>query len=126
METRIYFILGDLTACVISGAIGGWLAHAAVPGDLSTFFGMFIGMFLGMIAGMLVGFLLTPLFGAMEIMLPAALAGMVGGMIVGMRSAMAGVSPDNAAFNGALAGCAVLVFTYFLQARLHGEVKLDE
>jgi hypothetical protein len=126
MEKRLYFILGDLLACALAGAAGGWLAHVAVPGDLSSFFGMFIGMFLGMVAGMLAGFLLIPLFGAMEIMLPAALAGMVGGMVVAMQQAMAGVGPQEATLNGALTGAACLVFTYILQARLGGEVSLDE
>ncbi|MBL6932217.1 MAG: hypothetical protein ISR45_04655 [Rhodospirillales bacterium] len=126
METRVYFILGDLAACVLAGAAGGWLAHAGVPGDMSSFFAMFIGMFLGMVSGMICGFLLAPFFGAMEVMLPATLAGMIGGMVVAMQNAMAGVSPDDATWMGGAAGVACLAVTYFLQARLHGEVALDE
>lgn len=47
MEHRIYFMIGDVLACVSAGAIGGWLAHSAVAGDLSMLFAMFIGMFSG-------------------------------------------------------------------------------
>lgn len=123
MERRLYFIIGDLVACAVSGAVGGWLAHAAVPGDLSTFFAMFIGMFLGMTAGMLASFLFGPLFGAMEIMLPASLAGMMAGMVVGMGHMFGVTGPDVAAWYGALTGVLCLGFTYFLQARLAGEVS---
>ncbi len=125
LERRIYFVVGDLLACIFAGAAGGWLAHGAVPGDLSSLFGMFIGMFLGMIGGMITGLVLSPFFGAMEIMLPAAQAGMVGGMIVAMQHTMGGIDPEDAVRSGAAAGVACLAFTYFLQTRLYGEASPD-
>ena len=123
MERRLYFIFGDILTCTVSGAVGGWLAHTGVPGDLSMFFAMFIGMFLGMLAGMLIGFCLAPLFGAMEIMLPASLAGMVAGMMIGMGQMMLHPSPEDASIGGALTGLACLLLTYLLQARLRGEAS---
>ncbi len=126
METRVYFILGDLAACVLAGAAGGWLAHAGVPGDMSSFFAMFIGMFLGMVSGMICGFLLAPFFGAMEVMLPATLAGMIGGMVVAMQNAMGGVSPEDPPWTGRAAGGACLAATYFLQAPTPGGGALGE
>jgi|GEM_PF-254205 len=123
MEHRIYFIIGDVLACVLAGALGGWLAHSAVAGDLSMLFAMFIGMFLGMVGGMLVGFIMGPFFGAMEIMLPTGFAGMGAGMVVGMQHTMGVIDPTQAAINGAGVGFACLVIIYLLQAHLHGEVQ---
>ncbi len=131
---RAYFIIGDLLACTLTGAAAAWLVQAVVPADWFVALGMLAGMALGMLAGAIGGFLFTPLFGAMEVMLPAALSAMVAGMGAGMAQTMAqttargsdGIGWSDATLGGALAGLACLTFTYFLQARLRGEVKTRE
>ncbi len=123
MERRVYFILGDLLACIVAGAAGGWLAQLTVPGDWFVPIGMGTGMALGMLAGMIGGFLLTPFFGSIEVMLPAVLSGMVAGMGIGMRQTMAGIGPGDATLGGVMAGLLCLVFTYLVQAKLHGKTQ---
>lgn len=122
MERRVYFITGDLLACIVAGTAAGWLTQLAVPGDWHVLVGMMIGMALGMAVGMLTGILFSPFFGAFEVMLPASLSGMMAGMIVGMAYTMGENSPADAALSGAQLGLVCLGFTYFLQAKLQGEV----
>ncbi len=122
MEQRAYFIAGDLTACAATGALAGWLAWLAVPAGWAVLLGMVLGMLAGIIAGMIGGVLFSPLFGGFEIMLPASLAGMMAGMILGMAEAVSGIGALQAAAGGAAVGLACLAYTYFLQARHHGEV----
>jgi len=128
MVWRVYFIIGDLLACTLTGAVAAWLAQAVVPADWFMALGMLIGMMLGMLAGVIGGFLFTPLFGAMEVMLPTSLSGMVAGMGAGMAQTMSidGIIWSEALLGGALAGLVCLAYTYLLQAKLHGEVKRRE
>ncbi len=121
MERRIYFVIGDLTACALAGAATGWLGQFLIPADWFVPLGMLIGTAIGMFIGMLSGLLLSPLFGAFEVMLPAALGGMLAGMTVAMLHAVIHLSPADSALTGAVAGLAGLAFTYVLQNRLHGE-----
>ncbi len=127
---RVYFIIGDLLACTLTGAAAAWLVQAAVPADWFVGIGMLAGMGLGMLVGVIGGFLFTPLFGALEVMLPTSLSAMVAGMGAGMAQTMArsidGISRSEAALGGALAGLARLVFTTLLQVRLRGEAKTRE
>lgn len=123
MENRAYFIFGDLLACTVTGAAAGWIAHAVVPGDWFALVGMALGMLSGMLVGVIGGIFFTPLFGAMEISLPAVLTGILAGSVMGMLTGMAEIGPATALWGGALVGLLCLAFTYFLQARLHGEVK---
>ncbi len=123
MERRVYFLIGDLLACIVAGAAAGWLARLAVSGDWLVVLGMATGAALGMLAGMVAGLLFAPFFGSIELLLPATLSGMLAGMGVGILHAWAAIGPADAAWTGALVGIACLVFTYLLQARLHGEVQ---
>ncbi|NQU58494.1 MAG: hypothetical protein HQ513_14770 [Rhodospirillales bacterium] len=123
MEHRVYFIFGDVLACVVAGAAAGWLVQYVVPGDWFPLVGMMVGMVIGMAVGMLSGFFFSPFFGAFEVMLPASLSGMLAGMVVGMTYSMGENSPADAAISGAGLGLVCLAFTYFLQAKLHGEVS---
>ena len=123
MERRIYFIVGDVLACLVAGAGAGWLVQYVVPGHWYPLIGMVIGMALGMFVGMFAGFLLGPFFGAFEVMLPASLSGMLAGMIVGMAYTMGENSPLDAAVSGAQMGLVCLAFTYFLQFKMRGEAS---
>lgn len=131
---RVYFIMGDLLACTLTGAAAAWATQAVVPADWFVALGMLAGMVLGTLAGMIGGFVFAPLFGGMEVMLPVSLSSMVAGMGAGMAQTMPGAMARNiggigwpeAVLGGALAGLACLAFTYLLQARVRGEVNIRE
>lgn len=123
MERRLYFIVGDLLACTLTGAAAGWFAVTVIPADWVMLAGMLAGMVMGMATGLVGGILFSPFFGAMEVMLPASLSGMVAGLAVGMAHTFIGVNAVAALGAGALAGFGCLAFTYFLQARLQGPVQ---
>ena len=123
MERRPYFIFGDLLACVSVGAAAAWLVWLVVPGGWFAPVGMAIGMVAGLLVGTVGGFLFTPFFGSMEISMPTVLTGMVAGMAGGMLPALTAAGAGTALWVGAAAGLLCLAYTYFLQARLHGEVE---
>lgn len=123
MERRIYFIFGDLAACLTAGVLSGWLAHLVLPGDWHFIALTLAGMTIGMTIGVFIAFLFTPFFGALEIMLPTSLAGGLAGMAVGMAKAMTSPGASDAALIGASMGLASLAYVYLLQIRLHGEVR---
>ncbi len=125
---RVYFVIGDLLACTLTGAAAAWLAHAMVSADWFVALGMLAGMALGMLAGVIGGILFTPLFGAMEVMLPASLSAMVAGVGAGMAQTMSidGITSSETLLGGAVAGLVCLAYTYLLQAEMHGEVNLRE
>ena len=131
---RVYFIMGDLLACILTGAATAWMTQAVIPADWFMVLGMLAGMVLGALAGTIGGFVFAPLFGGMEVMLPVALSAMVAGMGAGMAQTMPGamdrsidgISWSEGMLGGALAGLACLAFTYLLQARVRGEVNIRE
>jgi hypothetical protein len=125
---RVYFVIGDILACTLTGAAAAWLAHTTVSADWFMAVGILVGMGLGMLAGVIGGLLFTPLFGAMEVMLPASLSSIVAGVGAGMAQTIStgGILLSEALLGGALAGLVCLAYTYLLQAKLHGEVKHRE
>jgi hypothetical protein len=118
----MYFLAGDLLACMTAGAAGGWLTLTLIPGDWFAPAAMGAGMIVGMCAGLIGAALFTPFFGAFEIMLPSSLSGMVAGMVVAMLGTMAGLGGVAAIWVGGLVGILCLMMTYLVQARLGGEV----
>ena len=89
METRPYFIFGDVLANSLSGIVVG-AARAALFGPRwNMILAMFVGMALGMVISLPIALPLGALFGAMEVMVPVMTTGMVAGMVVSMASAMA-------------------------------------
>ena len=112
METRPYFVLGDVLANSVVGALVG-LASAAVFGPgWNMIIAMLAGMALGMVISLpaLLGFVV--LFGAMEVMVPAMTTGMVAGMVVSMSATMGDLTLAQAALLGAKSGLGVLVAIY--------------
>jgi hypothetical protein len=110
MEHRPYFLLGDLAASTVTGAVAALATTAVVSPDGNMLLGMLVGMVLGMFLALVLGFtVFFPLFGAMEVMLPSMLTGMVAGMAAGM---MPPESLTGAAAAGASIGLVVLVLTY--------------
>lgn len=127
---RIYFIVGDLAACTVTGAGAALAVQSVIPGDWPVALGMVAGMGLGLLAGVIGALVFTPLFGALEVMLPASLSAMVAGTASGMAQTVArgsgGIGWSEAALGGALAGLACFAFTALLQAMKRGEVEIRE
>jgi hypothetical protein len=117
METRPYFVLGDVFTNVVIGAAAAVLASKLVPPSWSVLFAMPAAMFLGMLVSIPIALAASPLFGAFEIMLPGMLSGMMGGMIGRMPAAMApSPGPARAAAWGAGVGVATVLWVYALTA----------
>ncbi len=109
VETRLYFVLGDLLLNAVAGAAAALAAHALVPFSWHAFVAMPLGMVAGAVVASALAILFMPLLGAFEVMLPAMLTGMVAGM------AAPGV--DRPALAGASIGLAVVAWVYLLTAR---------
>jgi hypothetical protein len=124
MEHRIYFIIGDVLACVSAGAIGGWLAHSAVAGDLSMLFALFIGMFLGMVGGMLIDFLLVPFSAPWKSCCQPGLLEWWRGWLSACNTPWEPLIRLRRPQKRCRGGPCLSGYHLFLQARLHGEVQL--
>ncbi len=112
METRPYFVLGDVLANSVVGALVG-LASAAVFGPgWNMIIAMLAGMALGMVISVPALLGVVVLFGAMEVMVPAMTTGMVAGMVVSMSATMGPLSFASAAVLGVKSGLGVLVAIY--------------
>ena len=120
MDHRLYFILGDLFANLLTGAAVGLLCWLIVD----TGWNMWIAMFLMMTMGMLVAIVLwvpfSILFGAMEVMVPLMLTGMVAGMVVGMSLTVQQLTAMRCLADGALYGLISLVAIWILNSVLRG------
>ncbi len=84
MDSRLYFVLGDLAANLLVGALAGWLSAVVIGTGWNMFLAMFLAMGLGMLVGLVLFFPLGMAFGAMEVMLPTMFSGMLAGMVVGV------------------------------------------
>ena len=112
METRPYFVLGDVLANLSVGALVGLASAAAFDPDWNMILAMLAGMAMGMALSLpaLLGF--VALFGAMEVMVPAMTTGMVAGMVVSMSATMGDLALGPAAVLGAKCGLGVLIAIY--------------
>ena len=119
METRPYFVVGDLIVNTSVGALVG-LACASFFGPAwNMWLSMFIGMALSMTMALVLSLVIfAVLFGAMEVLVPAMLTGMFAGMVVGMAAPMTEVGLWDGARWGALLGVVCLVVTYAANAVL--------
>lgn len=121
METRPYFLTGDLLANAGVGALAAsvvtWLGLPHWPMLAAMPVGMLLGMIVGLVAALAV---LSLLFGAMEIFVTCMLSGMLAGM-VGAMGAPANLSP---ALAGAGVGVATLICIYAANALLSGPQRL--
>ena len=84
MDSRLYFVLGDLAANILCGAIIGAVCYLIFDPDWNMLAAMFFAMGVGMVVSMLLWFPTSIVLGAMEAMLPMMLTGMYSGMVVGM------------------------------------------
>ena len=123
METRPYFVFGDLVSNVLAGIVTALSLSLMFGPGWNMWVAMIIGMVLGMLITLPIAFLFGALFGAMEIMLPVMTTGMVAGMVVSMSGAMADVGMMAAIEYGALSGLGVMVVTYLLNAIVKPRAK---
>jgi len=112
LETRPYFVLGDVLANSVVGALVGVASAALFGPGWNMIIAMLVGMALGMVISLpaLLGFVVF--FGAMEVMVPAMTTGMVAGMVVSMSATMGPLSFASAAVLGVKSGLGVLVAIY--------------
>lgn len=112
METRPYFVFGDVIANLTVGALVGLACAAAFDPGWNMIIAMLVGMAIGMALSVpaLLGF--VALFGAMEVMVPAMTTGMVAGMVVSMSATMGEFAYGSAAVLGAQCGLGVLIAIY--------------
>jgi hypothetical protein len=116
METRLYFVAGDLANNALVGALVGLLMSLLIGPGWPMILAMAVGMVLGMIISLPFAFGLSALFGAMETMLPVMTTGMVSGMVVSMSASTANLGIGGGAEMGALSGLGVFAVTYLFNA----------
>ena len=116
LETRPYFVFGDLLANASVGAAVGLICAACFGPAWNMVLAMFAGMALGMALSLPPALGFGALFGAMEVMVPVMTTGMVAGMVVSMAGAMGEVSLARGAQLGLTSGVGVMVATYAANA----------
>jgi hypothetical protein len=116
METRPYFVIGDLIMNTLAGAVAGGLMALIFGADWNMFVAMIVGMALGMVIALPLSLLGSALFGAMEVMLPVMTSGMLAGMVVSMGATMNTLSFLDGTRLGSLCGIAVMIVTYIVNA----------
>lgn len=120
MDSRLYFVLGDLFSNVLTGAVVGWLCAMAVAVGWNMFLAMLLTMAIGMAVGLLMSLPLGALFGAMEVMVPTMFGGMVSGMVVGMWAAMEPLGSAQSLVIGAGCGLGSILFVWTLNTLVRG------
>ena len=122
METRPYFVIGDLLANILVATAAVALSAWLIGGALGMWPGMLVGMLLGMVVAFFISLpLLSPILGVMEVMSPCMLSGMLGGMWGGMWP----LAGDAILRWGAGTGLIVIVIIYAINAVTSGAQKLE-
>jgi hypothetical protein len=122
MDSRLYFVLGDLASNILVGLVVGWLCCLIVDVGWHMFLTMVLAMFIGMVTGTVLWFPLGRFFGAMEVMLPTMFSGMLSGMVVGMWATMMPLGDFEAAAIGGVCGLISIVIIWILNNSVHGVV----
>lgn len=126
MDSRLYFVLGDLFSNVLVGLVAGWFCALIIGEGWNMFLAMFFAMLIGMVVGMVLFFPLGMLFGAMEVMLPTMFGGMFSGMVVGMWAAMMPMSGSQSVAMGAVCGLIAIVTVWILNNAVRGVRSMPE
>lgn len=120
MDSRMYFVIGDLAGNILVAAVAGWLCSLLIGPGWNMLAAMVVGMALGMLLGLVLFFPLGILFGAMEVMVPIMFSGMLSGMVVGMWAAMAPLTFMAAAIVGGICGLIGINVIWVLNNGLRG------
>jgi hypothetical protein len=120
MDHQFGYVIGDLVANVLLGALVGLLCWLIVGPSWNMWIAMFLMMAVGSFVG-LVGFFFTARWlGAMEAMVPMMLTGELTGMVVGMAVPMMPFSALEGLVWGAACGGAAMVIIWVANALLSG------
>ena len=111
METRPYFIVGDIVSNLFVGALVGGACALLLDTGWNMFVAMIVGMVLGMVISLPLALLLSAFFGAMETILPVMTTGMVAGMVISMAASLVALRAADAAWLGCFSGLGVVVAT---------------
>lgn len=125
MDHRLYFVLGDIAANTLVGALIGGLAVLIVGPGWNMIVAMLVLMLLGMLVAGFLSLIVGVLFGAMEVMVPVMLTGMVSGMVVAMWAAMAPLSGTSAALVGAVCGFVSIVGVWIVNNTVRGVTTFE-
>jgi len=120
VDSRLYFVLGDVASNVLVGAIVGWLCALIVGVGWNMVATMIFTMAVGMLVGVALWLPLGMLFGAMEVMLPTMFGGMLGGMVVGMWATMSALNGFEGAAIGGVCGLVSIVVIWILNNSMRG------
>ncbi|MBT4518967.1 MAG: hypothetical protein HOC23_03090 [Halieaceae bacterium] len=120
MDSRLYFVLGDLGSNILVGLFVGWLCSLIVATGWNMAFTMILTMIIGMVIGTVLWLPLGILFGAMEVMLPVMFSGMLSGMVVGMWATMAPLEIYQAATAGSVCGLVSIVIVWVMNNSARG------
>lgn len=123
MDSRPFFIFGDLAGNIVCGAFVALICWLIFDPTWNMVLAMFVAMAIGMVLSMVVYFPFAILFGAMEVMVPFMLTGMYSGMVVGMWASMHTISVAQALQAGALTGLATIAIVFLVNTRLRGKTR---
>ncbi|MFK7730229.1 MAG: hypothetical protein AB8B48_01290 [Pseudomonadales bacterium] len=126
MDSRLYFVLGDLIANILCGAIIGAVCYLIFDPSWNMLAAMFFAMGVGMLASMLLWFPTSIVLGAMEAMLPMMLTGMYSGMVVGMWASMHPISLSMSLFVGGVVGLLTITLIWIANNQLRGVKTMEE
>ena len=123
METRPYFIVGDIVSNLAVGALVGGACALLLGTGWNMFVATIIGMVLGMVISLPLALLLSAFFGAMETLLPVMTTGMVAGMVISMTASLVALRVADAAWLGCFSGLGVVVATYLANGAIKPGAK---
>ncbi len=123
METRPYFVAGDIVSNLAVGALVGGACALLLGTGWNMFVAMIVGMALGVMISLPLALLLSAFFGALETILPVMTTGMVAGMVISMEASLAAMGVADAAWLGCLCGLGVVVATYLANGVIKPRAK---
>jgi len=123
VETRPYFIAGDIVSNLAVGALVGAACALLFGTGWNMFVAMVAGMALGMVISLPLALFFGAFFGAMETMLPVMTTGMVAGMVVSMETSLEATPVASAAWLGCVSGLGVIVATYLANGVIKPRAK---
>jgi hypothetical protein len=116
MKQRIYFIVGDLMSCTLTGAAAALVSRLLVSDSWKVVPAMAAGMALGSVTATAAALVFMLFLGDFEIMLQGMFSGMFSGMIIAMLDVMNPVKVLQAAGWGAGIGAVPFAAVYLLNS----------
>ena len=120
MTDRLYFLLGDLAACTVIGALAALAAAWLIGPHWPVLIALPVALALGLIVANVAAVPFMRSFGAMEVMVPTMLGGLLAAGSAGLWAAIAPLGSGTAALLGAGAGLAALATSSYADRRVKG------